>query len=186
MRDIGLNSVVPYAARTQAYCLTCLNLCLSCQYEFILSNKQCWELCTFHDCTRILYAALDDISSLLGNIEECLIVMKDKVICLKHLAQNKRSENINYFCFPQSLFSRPWLPSHISVGCYGFVCFFFFFLIKAVTNNSFCLLDFSTKINSKVDYFPLYLLIFTSLLEDLITSILLFPMRSIKKSCLVM
>lgn len=64
--------------------------------------------------------------------------------------------------------------------------FFFSPLIKAVTNNSFCLLDFFTKINSKVDYFPLYLLIFTSLWEDHITSILLFPMRSIKKSCLVM
>ncbi|KAI4565080.1 hypothetical protein MJT46_009423 [Ovis ammon polii x Ovis aries] len=49
------------------------------QYEFILSNKQRWELCTFHDYTRILYAVLDDISSLLGNIEECLTVMKDKL-----------------------------------------------------------------------------------------------------------
>ena len=39
---------------------------------------------------------------------------------------------------------------------------------------------------SKVDYFPLYLLIFTSLWEDLITSSFLFPMRSINKSCVVM
>ena len=143
---------------------------------FYQTNKQRWELCTFHDCSRILYAVLDDISSLLGNIEECLIVMKDKEIYLKHLAQNKHSENINCFCFPSSLFSGPWLPSHISFGCHGFVClFFFFFLIEAVIHNSFCLLEFYTKNYSKVDYFPLYLLIFTSLWEDLITAILLFP-----------
>lgn len=101
------------------------NLCLSCQYEFILSNKQRWELCTFHDCTRILYAVLEDISSLLGNIEECLPVMKDKVICLKYLAQNKRSENINYFCFPQSLFSPLATISYFS--CMPWFCLLYFF-----------------------------------------------------------
>lgn len=93
-------------------------------------NKYCWEPCKFHYRTRILYAVLDNISSLLGNIEECFIVMKDKVICFKHLAQRKCSENIHYFSPLESIF---WPLANISCffGHLGlFVCFFFLFSLK--------------------------------------------------------
>ena len=135
---------------------------------FYQTNKQRWELCTFHDCSRILYAVLDDISSLLGNIEECLIVMKDKEIYLKHLAQNKHSENINCFCFPSSLFSGPWLPSHISFGCHGFVClfFFFFFSLKLSYITHSASLSFTPKITLRWTIF-LYIFWFLLLSEKI-------------------